>query len=127
MGLVMSISEALAQVPIWAWFASTTVIVLLSIELGYQTSRFRLRHSLDEKEGPVATIDAATLELLALILAFTFQLAASRFDARRQVIVEEANCIGTAYLRAGLLPDGRGTKIRTFLRDYVDARLEGVR
>lgn len=42
------------------------------------------------------------------MLAFTFGLAASRFDARRQIVVEEANAMATTYLRAGLLPDDRG-------------------
>ena len=49
----------------------------------------------------------ATLGLLAFILAFTFGLAAARFDTRRQVLLDEANAIGTTYLRAGMLPDRR--------------------
>jgi hypothetical protein len=70
---------------------------------------------------------AATLGLLAFLLAFTFGLAASRFDARRLVVLEEANAIGTTYLRTSFLPEpGRG-EIRRLLREYVDIRLEGVR
>jgi hypothetical protein len=68
----------------------------------------------------------ATLGLLAFMLAFTFGLAATRFDTRRQVLLDEANAIGTTYLRAGMLPDRRDA-IRTLLRDYVDVRLEAVR
>lgn len=78
-------------------------------------------------ETPVGSIVAASLGLFGLILAFTFGLAAARFDARRQIVVEEANAIGTTYLRAGLLPDGRGGKIRHLLTDYVDGRLEMIR
>jgi hypothetical protein len=69
---------------------------------------------------------AATLGLLAFILAFTFGLAATRYDTRRQVLLDEANAIGTTYLRAGMLPERR-EEIRTLLRDYVDTRLETVR
>ena len=68
----------------------------------------------------------ATLGLLAFILAFTFGLAAARFDTRRQVLLDEANAIGTTYLRAGMLPERR-EEIRALLRNYVDTRLEAVR
>jgi hypothetical protein len=52
-------------------------------------------------------------------------LAAARFDARRQVVLDEANAIGTTYLRAGMLPE-RGEEVRRLLRDYVSTRLEAV-
>jgi len=112
--------------PLWGLFGATVVVVLLSIEAGYWLGKYRRRRSEEEREGPVGAIVAATLGLLGFILAFTFGLAASRFDARRQIVVEEANAVGTTYLRAGLLPDGRGVKIRKLLREYVDARLEAV-
>ena len=112
--------------PLWGLFGVTIVVVLVSIEAGYRLGQHRRRHSEEEKEGPVGAIVAATLGLLGFILAFTFGLAASRFDARRQIVVDEANAAGTTYLRAGLLPDGRGVKIRELLRDYVHARLEVV-
>jgi hypothetical protein len=64
--------------------------------------------------------------LLAFILAFTFGLAAARFDTRRQVLLDEANAIGTTYLRAGMLPERR-EEIQTLLRNYVNTRLEAVR
>jgi hypothetical protein len=62
------------------------------------------------------------LGLLAFILAFTFSLAAQRFDTRRQVLLDEANAIGTTYLRAAMLPQHE-EEIRSLLRDYVDIRL----
>jgi hypothetical protein len=60
------------------------------------------------------------------MLAFTFGMAASRFDTRKQLVLDEANAIGTAYLRAAMLPERRDD-IRTVLRSYVDVRLEAVR
>jgi hypothetical protein len=69
----------------------------------------------------------ASLGLLALLLAFTFGLAASRFETRRQVFLDEVNAIGTAYLRAALLPETDRLDARKLLREYVDVRSEGVR
>ena len=120
-------SGPMDALPLWGLFAATVVIVLLSIEAGYWLGQYRRRRSEEEKEGPVGAIVGATLGLLAFILAFTFSLAASRFDARRQIVVEEANAIGTTYLRAGLLPDGRASKIRKLLKEYVGARLEAAK
>jgi hypothetical protein len=67
-----------------------------------------------------------TLGLLAFMLAFTFGMAASRFDTRKQLVLDEANAIGTTYLRTAMLPEERDD-IRALLRSYVDARLEAVR
>jgi hypothetical protein len=122
----MSNSGLIDAFPLWGLFGATIVVVLLSIEGGYRLGQFRRRRSEDEKEAPVGAIVGATLALLGFILAFTFGLAASRFDAKRQIVVEEANAIGTTYLRAGLLPDGRAMKIRKLLGEYVDSRLEVV-
>src|SRR5271167_569395 len=122
----MPISRLMGAFPLWGFFWITVVVVLLSIEGGYKLGRYRRRHSEDEKEAPVGAIVGASLALLGFVLAFTFGLAASRFDARRQIVVEEANAIGTTYLRAGLLPNNRGVTIRKLLGEYVDARLEVV-
>jgi hypothetical protein len=68
----------------------------------------------------------ATLGLLAFLLAFTFGLASSRFDTRKEFVLDEANAIGTCYLRAGTLPEGN-QEIRALLREYVDVRLQSLR
>ncbi|MBL8852006.1 MAG: hypothetical protein JNG89_20200 [Planctomycetaceae bacterium] len=120
-------TTTLDKLPLSAFFVLTVAIVLAAIEFGFRGGRYRHQRYNDEKEGPVGAMVAATLGLLAFILAFTFGLAASRYDARRTVVVDEANTIGTTYLRAGLLPDERAARIRPLLRDYVDARLEAAR
>ena len=61
------------------------------------------------------------------MLAFTFSMAASRFEARRQVVLEEANAIGTTYLRARLLPEPQRGEVAKLLREYVDVRIRGIR
>jgi len=112
--------------PIWGVFLCTLLLVLLSVEGGYRLGRRRHQRSPEEKEGPVGAMVGATLGLLAFLLAFTFGLAASRFDARREVVLDEANAIGTTYLRAAMLP-GHRDELRALLREYVDVRLETVR
>jgi len=109
--------------PLWALFIFILVVVLLSVEFGYRLGKYRRSRREQEKEAPLGTMVGATLGLLAFILAFTFGLAAQRFDTRRQVLLDEANAIGTTYLRAGTLPE-RGLEVRDLLRDYVAARLE---
>jgi hypothetical protein len=112
--------------PLWGVFAATLGLVLLSVEAGYRRGRHRHRVSQEERDESVGVMVAATLGLLAFLLAFTFGLAASRFDARRMIVLDEANAIGTTYLRAAMLPEHRD-EIRARLREYVDVRLEAVR
>jgi len=73
------------------------------------------------------TIEAAVFALLGLLIAFTFSGAVSRFDDRRHLIVQEANAIGTAYLRLDLLPAGAQPPLREEFRRYVEYRLEVYR
>ena len=122
----MDYTRLLDALPLWALFLATVAIVVVSVEAGYRLGGYRRRRSDQEKDAPVGAIVASTLGLLAFMLAFTFSLAAARFDARRMVVLEEANAIGTAYLRAGLLPQPHSSTIRKLLRAYVDARLLAV-
>lgn len=122
----MGTTELLDLLPLWSILPLTIAIALLSIELGYRLATYRLRHSQGEKESPVGGMVGGTLGLLAFMLAFTFGLAGSRFEDRRQVLLSEANAIGTTYLRAAMLPEPARTETRNLLREYVDVRLEGV-
>jgi len=122
----MENNSPLDALPLWALFIFILGVVLLSVEGGYRLGKYRRSRREEEKEAPLGTMVGATLGLLAFILAFTFGLAAARFDSRRQVLLDDANAIGTTYLRAGMLPEG-GEQIRGLLRDYVGARLEAVR
>jgi hypothetical protein len=95
------------------------VAMFLCSRLGY---RLGLRRA-DSVEGQFAIIESATLGLVALMLAFTFQIAFSRFEEGRQLIVQEANAIGTAYLRIDVLDPSDQPEVRDIFRTYVDARL----
>ena len=75
----------------------------------------------------ISSLEAAVFALLGLLIAFTFSGALSRFDQRRMQAVDEANAIGTAYLRIDLLPPSAQPPLRETLRKYVDARIETYR
>ena len=73
------------------------------------------------------TVLTATLTLLALIIGFSFSMAVSRYDQRKNNEEAEANAIGTEYARADLLPTDDGTKLRELLRRYVNQRILSLR
>lgn len=95
------------------------------LEVGRRVGRRRLERDPESAKASTGAIDGAVFGLLGLLIAFTFSGAASRFDERRQMIVEEANGIGTAWLRLDLLPNALQQPLRDKLRQYLDARLSG--
>ena len=99
------------------------VAILVCVETG---SRMGSRYGANETERARAvfnTIETAILALLGLMIAFTFAGAASRFDARRTLTVDEANAIGTAYLRLDLLPPAAQPALRDKFRLYTTTRI----
>lgn len=113
--------------PLWALFAATLAVALLSFEAGFWVGKRRSRRSEHEQEMVVRGIVGGMLGLEAFMLAFTFGAAASRFDARQQTALDEVNAIRTVYLRADFLPEPNREEIRNLLREYVDVRLEAAR
>ena len=89
----MLASISLDVLPLWAVFVAALAMILLSAELGHRVGRVRFRRAEHEKEPTVGGIVAAELGLLAFLLAFTFGLAASRFEARRDTLLDEANAV----------------------------------
>ena len=88
-------------------FADTPLVVIFLISLVALSAAAEIGHRLGlgvAGEANVLTLEAAMLGLLALMLSFTFAMAVTRFDARRDAVLKEANAIGTAALRARLLP-----------------------
>jgi hypothetical protein len=122
----MDVTALIDYLPLWSILPLTIVIALVSVEAGYRLGGHRQPHSLEEKESPVGGMVGATLGLLAFMLAFTFGLAGSRFEDRRQVLLSEANAIGTTYLRAAMLPEPMRTESQNLLREYVDVRLVAI-
>lgn len=97
--------------------------LVAATQVGFWTGS-RARRDGQSGTSEAMTIQASVLGLLALLLGFSFSMAMNRYDVRKKLVVEEANDIGTTYLRAGMLKSPYGTTIRRLLRRYVDARLE---
>jgi hypothetical protein len=112
--------------PLWAVFLVQLAGGWVVLEAGYRAGRWRHERTAEEKDAPVGAMVAAILGLVAFMLAFTFGLAAARFDAKRQTVLEEANAIGTTYLRTQLLPEPQKSETAKLLRDYVDVRVRAV-
>lgn len=104
--------------------AALFAAILLLIEIGRRIGVRRLR-----EEGETATkgfnaVVGAIFGLLGLILAFSFSGALGRFDGRRHLVVEEANHVGTAWLRVDLLPASAQPAMRDLFRRYLDSRIQ---
>ena len=100
------------------------VILLLAIEVGFRFGRRAWVKHQAPPSGQIGAVLGAILGLLGLLLGFSFAAAGARFLERQDLIVEEANTIGTAYLRAGLLADPHRAALRDALRQYTDHRVE---
>ena len=122
----MSGTAPLDLLPLWGLFAVLLIGNLLFEEVGFRLGRLRGRHAQKESDATVGAVVAAELGLLAFLLAFSFGIVASRFDLRRHVQLDEANAIGTAYLRAAMLPESQVKSVRDLLREYTDVRLEAA-
>jgi hypothetical protein len=96
--------------------------LLVAYEIGYRIARRRHEDTRDAKRSQADVAVAALLALLGLLLAFSFQLAAERFDKRKTLILDESNAITTTYLRATLVQAPYDQRIQELLREYVRAR-----
>jgi hypothetical protein len=104
--------------------AGPLVFLLLALEAGFRAG-WRNRGDPDPHAGAqVGVIQGAMLGLLGLLLAFSFAAAANRFLERQDLIVQEANAIGTAYLRADLLDEPHRSELRSALKRYTELRIE---
>jgi hypothetical protein len=100
---------------------------LALLETGRRIGLRRLAKDSEAARTGLGVVEGAIFALMGLLIAFTFSGAASRFDTRRHLVVEEANAIGTAYLRLDLLPSDAQSALRESFRQYVDARLTAYR
>src|SRR5262245_47005129 len=111
------------QLTILAYALGLLLGVLLFIELGRRIGRRQLARTPQGFQTGTGTVDAAVFGLMGLLIAFTFSGAATRWELRRQLIVEEANAIGTAYLRLNLLPPASQPALQEAFRNYLRSRL----
>lgn len=95
--------------------------------LGRRIGARRLQEDPEGAKAGTGTIEGAVFALFGLLLAFTFSGAASRFEERKHLVVEEANAIGTAYLRVDLMPAEAQPELRDLFRAYLDSRIATYR
>jgi hypothetical protein len=93
-------------------------------EVGYRKGKRDLSQDQDSKIEGLGTIDSTIFGLLGLLLAFTFTNALSGLSSRRALVVDEANAIGTAYLRLDLLAPANQAKLRPLYREYLEERIK---
>ncbi len=118
--MVYEIAAALMSLGL---FIGMTVL----LEVGRRIGARHVAEDPDHATEGVGPLAGAVFGLMGLLLAFTFSGAAERYDTRRQQIVQEANAIGTAYLRVDLLPSAAQPALREKFRRYVDSRLATYR
>jgi hypothetical protein len=93
-------------------------------EAGFRVRKRRRLSSGDIEQSDIALILGAVLTLLALMLGFTYAMSQGRFETRRQLVIDEANAIGTTFLRAKTLPEPRSSELQELLRQYTALRVE---
>ena len=102
--------------------ALSLLFMFLSAHIGDQL-RKRLFPLQDDERDDFGVVLGATLTLLGLLIGFSFSMAVSRYDQRKNYEEAEANAIGTEYVRADLLPPSAGTRVRELLQKYTDQRV----
>jgi hypothetical protein len=115
------ITTALDRVNGWLLGAAIVLLLLAAVEVGFHLAR---RLGNEHEKALSGVLSAALLALLGLLLAFCFGIVEDRFTTRKMLVIEEANAIGTTYLRADLLPAPHAQRTRDLLRRYTDLRLE---
>ena len=100
------------------------VFIVLAIELGYRLGQRTQKLLVEPTKSQINAIQASMLALLALIIGFTFSLSLQRFNDRATAVVDEANAIGTTYLRTHLLPEAVRSDAQKLTREYIDFRLK---
>jgi hypothetical protein len=119
----MRIQQFIDSLTVTGLFLAFLLCLLLAYEWGYRVGRWWQNRTHEQREGPTPMIVGSLLALLAFLLAITMGMASDRFEARRRLVLEEANAVGTTYLRAGYLPESASNQIRQLLREYVPLRI----
>lgn len=112
--------------PLWGIFFGSVIVIVIAIEIGYYLGRRKLARMKPDEAPRMGGAVAATLGLLAFMLAFTFGAGASRWDAKKELVLAESNAVATAFLRADLIPEPHRSKVQQLLSDYVDHRISAL-
>jgi prepilin signal peptidase PulO-like enzyme (type II secretory pathway) len=100
------------------------LLMIAATEAGFHLGRKSEAGTPDNTKSQISAVENAILGILALLLGFTMFMVVARFEARKQLVLDEANAIGTAYLRTALLPAPEGSEIASLLRQDIDVRVQ---
>ena len=100
------------------------VLMIAATEAGFHLGRKSEASTPDKAKSQISAVEDGILGILALLLGFTMFMVVTRFEARKQLVLDEANAIGTSYLRTALLPAPEGSEIASLLRQYIDVRVQ---
>ena len=114
--------EFFDNIPLWGAIVLTIVVVWVATEAGFIAGRFHSKKPGFDSDSQITSMSGAHLGLLAFIMAFSFSMAASNFEDRKQITMQESNAIETAYLRTTLIAEPQGENIRALLRQYTALR-----
>jgi hypothetical protein len=116
-------TQLLDPIPVLALFVLFAMVTLACYEVGFRVGRWWQARMPGEQEGPNEMLVGSILALMAFVLAVTMGMAADRFDARRGMVLEEANAIGTAFQRADYLPSAEAAEVKALLQEYLPLRI----
>jgi len=106
------------------FFIVSLVVLWVAAWIGARMRARARKEMPDDLREDFSVLLAASLTLLGLIIGFSFSMATTRYDQRKNLEEEEANAIGTEYLRADLLPASDAAQVRTLLKQYTDLRIQ---
>lgn len=112
----------LYNIPIWVAGLVFIIILVFALESGFRVGLKRRVHWKDADSGGGAVVLTSMFAVMGLVLAFTYASGVSRFDARKNAVILEANALGTAFHRADLAAEPGRTELRTALLDYARSR-----
>jgi hypothetical protein len=116
-------TQTLDPLPIWLVFVLFAIVTLICYEVGFRLGRWWQERMPGEQEGPTEILVGSLLALMAFLLAVTMGMASDRFDARRGLVLAEANAIARAHAQADYLPEPSAEALRELLRAYLPLRI----
>lgn len=118
----MLVETYLDHLPVWLMYVLTALLLMVGGDIGFGIGTRRKARMQEGEKAPANAIMGSALGLLAFMLAFTFGMSAARFDARRNLVLEEASAVLRTYQRAQFLPEPQKTACSRLLSDYVGVR-----
>ncbi len=116
--------QPLDSIPVLVFFGLFALVTLACYEGGFRVGRWVQDRTADVvEEGPNGVLVGSIVALMAFLLAITTGMASDRFDARRLTVIEDANAIQTAYLRAGYIAEPGSSEARALLEQYLPLRI----